>query len=141
MQTPNLHVCGSPPCLTVLSQAAAIVQAYGGAAAFAVGATTFVTGAVGAARIGGGWLVDHFAAACVGVAAHACSLAGAMLLMLNPTPVSAAFALGLIGIGIGYGIVSGLAAGAIAQYWHKNQIGRIAGESGLVAASRPRGWG
>jgi OFA family oxalate/formate antiporter-like MFS transporter len=67
----------------------------------------------------GGWLVDHFAAARVG--AHACSLAGAMLLMLNPTPLSAAFALGLIGI------VSGLAAGAIAQYWHKNQFGHIAG--------------
>jgi hypothetical protein len=111
--------------LTVLSQAAAIVQAYGGAAAFAVGATTFITGAVGAARIGGGWLVDHFAAARVGVGAHACSLAGALLLMLNPTPLSAAFALGLIGIG--YGIVSGLAAGAIARYWHKNQFGRIAG--------------
>ncbi|HEU5293476.1 MAG TPA: hypothetical protein VFU71_01685 [Burkholderiaceae bacterium] len=50
-----------------------------------------------------------------------------MLLMLNPTPLSAAFALGLIGIGIGYGIVSGLAAGAIAQYWHKNQFGHVAG--------------
>ena len=111
--------------LTVLSQAAAIVQAYGGAAAFAVGATTFVTGAVGAARIGGGWLVDHVTAARVGVGAHACSLTGAMLLMLNPTPVSAAFALGLIGVG--YGIVSGLAAGAIAQYWHKNQFGHVAG--------------
>ena len=111
--------------LTVLSQAAAIVQAYGGAAAFAVGATTFITGAVGAARIGGGWLVDHFAAARVGVGAHACSLVGAMLLMLNPTPLSAALALGLIGVG--YGIVSGLAAGAIAQYWHKNQFGHVAG--------------
>jgi MFS family permease len=111
--------------LTVLSQAAAIVQAYGGAAALAVGATTFITGAVGAARIGGGWLVDHFAAARVGVGAHACSLAGAVLLMLNPTPLSAAFALGLIGVG--YGIVSGLAAGAIGQYWHKNQFGFIAG--------------
>src|SRR4029079_10585215 len=41
--------------LTVLSQAAAMVQAYGGAAALAVGATTFITGAVGAARIAGGW--------------------------------------------------------------------------------------
>ena len=48
-----------------------------------------------------------------------------MLLMLKPTPLSAAFALGLIGVG--YGIVSGLAAGAIAQYWHKNQFGHIAG--------------
>jgi MFS family permease len=111
--------------LTVLSQAAAIVQAYGGAAAFAVGATTFITGAVGAARIAGGWLVDHFQAARVGIGAHACSLAGAVMLSLVPTPVTAAFALGLIGAG--YGIVSGLVAGGIAQYWHKNQYGLIAG--------------
>ena len=109
--------------LTVLSQAAAIVQAYGGAAALAVGATTFITGAVGAARIVGGWLVDHVRAARVGVGAHLCSLAGAVMLSLIPTPVTAAFALGLIGIG--YGLVSGLTAGAIAQYWHKNQYGLI----------------
>jgi OFA family oxalate/formate antiporter-like MFS transporter len=100
------------------------VQAYGGAAALAVGATTFITGAVGAARIAGGWLVDHFAAARVGVGAHVCSLAGALMLSLIPTPVTAAFALGLIGLG--YGIVSGLAAGGIAQYWHKNQFGLVA---------------
>lgn len=110
--------------LTVLSQAAAIVQAYGGAAALAVGATTFITGAVGAARIAGGWLVDHFAAARVGVGAHLCSLAGGLLLIAIPSPVVAALALGLIGTG--YGIVSGLVAGAIAQYWHKNQFGFIA---------------
>jgi MFS family permease len=110
--------------LTVLSQAAAIVQAYGGGAALAVGATTFITGAVGAARISGGWLVDHFAPARVGIGAHACSLAGAATLILVPTPVTAAFALGLIGIG--YGIVSGLAAGAIGQYWHKNRFGLVA---------------
>jgi MFS family permease len=110
--------------LTVLSQAAAIVQAYGGEAALAVGATTFITGAVGAARIAGGWLVDRFAAARVGIGAHACSLAGAAILSLIPTPVTAAFGLGLIGVG--YGIVSGLTAGAIAQYWHKNQFGHIA---------------
>jgi MFS family permease len=110
--------------LTVLSQAAAIVQAYGGGAALAVGATTFITGAVGAARISGGWLVDHFAAPRVGVGAHACSLAGAVMLSLIPSPVTAAVALGLIGFG--YGIVSGLAAGAIGQYWHKNQFGLVA---------------
>jgi len=108
----------------VLSQAAAIVQAYGGAAALAIGATTFITGAVGAARIAGGWLVDHFAASRVGVGAHVCSFAGALLLGLVPTPVTAALALGLIGVG--YGIVSGLVAGAIGQYWHKNQFGLVA---------------
>jgi MFS family permease len=110
--------------LTVLSQAAAIVQAYGGLAALAVGATTFITGAVGAARIAGGWLVDHFPPARVGVGAHVCSLGGALMLSFVPSPVIAALALGLIGIG--YGIVSGLSAGAIAQYWHKNQFGLIA---------------
>ena len=110
--------------LTVLSQAAAIVQAYGGTAALAVGATTFITGAVGAARIAGGWLVDHLQPARVGVGAHLCSLAGALMLSLVPTPITAAIGLGLIGAG--YGIVSGLAAGAIAQYWHKNQFGLVA---------------
>jgi MFS transporter, OFA family, oxalate/formate antiporter len=110
--------------LTVLSQAAAMVQAYGGSAALAVGATTFITGAVGAARIAGGWLVDHFQPARVGVAAHACSLAGAVMLGVIPGPLTAALALGLIGAG--YGIVSGLAAGAIAQYWHKNEFGLVA---------------
>ena len=110
--------------LTVLSQAAAIVQAYGGAAALAVGATTFITGAVGAARIAGGWLVDHHRAARVGVGAHLCSLSGALILGLVPTPLTAAIGLALIGIG--YGIVSGLIAGGIAQYWHKNQYGFIA---------------
>jgi MFS family permease len=111
--------------LMVLSQAAAIVQAYGGAAALAVGATTVITAAVGGARIGGGWLVDHFTAARVAVGAHLCSLTGALLLSLVPSPLTAAFALALIGVG--YGIVSGLVAGAIAQYWHKDHFGLIAG--------------
>ena len=110
--------------LMVLSQAAAIVQAYGGAAGLAVGTTTFITAAVGAARIGGGWLVDQLTPARVAVGAHVCSLAGALLLSLAPSPLTAAFALALIGIG--YGLVSGLVAGAIPQYWHKNQYGVIA---------------
>jgi MFS family permease len=110
--------------LMVLSQAAAIVQAYGGAAAAAVGATTLVSGAVGAARIAGGWLVDRHAAARVGTSAHACSLAGALLLGLFPGPATAVAALVLIGAG--YGIVSGLAAGAIAHYWHRNRFGLVA---------------
>lgn len=110
--------------LTVLSQAAAIVLAYGGTTALAVGATTFVTGAVAAARIAGGWLVDHFAVARVGIGAHACSLAGAALLAALPTAAAATLALALIGAG--YGVVSGLAAGAIAQYWHRNRFGLVA---------------
>jgi MFS family permease len=30
-------------------------------------------------------------------------------------------------IGIGYGLVSGLTAAAIARYWHRNAFGRVAG--------------
>jgi MFS family permease len=60
----------------------------------------------------------------VGIVAHVCSLAGALMLSLVPTPLTAALGLGLIGFG--YGIVSGLAAGAVAQYWQKNQFGRVA---------------
>ncbi len=116
--------CAAAAGLMVLSQAAAIVQAYGGGATLAVLATTFITGAVGAARIGGGWLVDHFAVARVGMAAHACSLAGALLLGFVPAPAVAAFALGLIGFG--YGLVSGLVAGAVGQYWHRDRFGFVA---------------
>src|SRR5690606_7853408 len=111
--------------LMVLSQAAAIVQAYGGAAALAVGATTFITGAVGAARIAGGWLVDRYGGARVGIGAHLFSLAGALVLAAVPAPAAAALALAMIGVG--YGIVSGLSAGAIAQYWHRNRFGYVAG--------------
>lgn len=111
--------------LTMLSQAAAIVHAYGGAAALAVAATSLVTGAVAAARVAGGWLVDQFTAARVGLGAHACSLAGALLLAVVPSPITAAAALVLVGTG--YGLVSGLVAGAIAQYWHRNQFGLVAG--------------
>lgn len=110
--------------LMVLSQAAAIVQSYGGATSIAVAATTLITGAVGAARITGGWLVDHFSPARVGTGAHLCSLTGALMLSIFPTPAVAAFALGLIGIG--YGIVSGLVAGTIARHWHRNEFGWIA---------------
>jgi len=110
--------------LMVMSQAAGIVQAYGGATLLALGATTFITGAVAAARIGGGWLADRFAIPRVAIGAHVCSLSGALALTLWPGPLLAVPALALIGIG--YGIVSGLVAGAIAQYWRKNAFGRIA---------------
>jgi MFS transporter, OFA family, oxalate/formate antiporter len=101
------------------------VQAYGGATVIAVGATTFITGAVGAARIAGGWLVDRFAIPQVAIGAHVFSLLGAVILSIWPGPIVAVPALSMIGIG--YGIVSGLTAAAIARYWHRNAFGRIAG--------------
>ena len=46
--------------LTVLSQAAGIIAAYGGTTALALTATTAVTGGIALARVGGGWLTDRF---------------------------------------------------------------------------------
>jgi len=112
--------------LMVMSQSAGILQAYGAATAFALGGTTFITGAIAAARIGGGWLVDRFEVPRVACGAHLIALAGSLLLLVFPGPAMAVVAMTLIGMG--YGFVSGLTAGAIARYWHKNVFGRVASQ-------------
>ena len=113
--------------LMVLSQAREIVATYGGAAALAVAATTVITGAIAAARIGGGWLVDRFAVPHVMCAAHALALSGVLLLTLLPAPVTAVLGLGMIGVG--YGFVSGSTAGGIGLYWPPADYGRVAGRT------------
>jgi OFA family oxalate/formate antiporter-like MFS transporter len=113
--------------LMVLSQAREIVAAYGGAAALAVAATTGLTGAIAAARIGGGWLVDRFAVPHVMCAAHGLALGGGLLVTLLPSPVTAVLGLGMIGLG--YGFVSGATAGGIGLYWRPADYGRVAGRT------------
>ena len=113
--------------LMVLSQAREIVATYGGAAALAVAATTVITGAIAAARIGGGWLVDRFAVPHVMCAAHALALVGVLLLTFFPAPVTAVLGLGMIGVG--YGFVSGSTAGGIGIYWPPADYGRVAGRT------------
>lgn len=113
--------------LMVLSQAREIVGAYGGAATLAVAATTAITGAIAAARISGGWLVDRFAVPYVMCAAHALALCGGLLLTLLPAPATAVVGLGMIGLG--YGFVSGATAGGIGVYWRPADYGRIAGRT------------
>ncbi|TAK85605.1 MAG: MFS transporter [Betaproteobacteria bacterium] len=125
MQLATVFFLAAAAGLMVMSQAAGIVQAYGGQTLIAVGATTIITGAVGAARIGGGWLVDRFAVPVVAVGAHLFSLLGTIILSVWPSPIVAVPALSMIGIG--YGIMSGLTAAAIARYWHRNAFGRVAG--------------
>ncbi len=110
--------------LMVLSQAAGIVQAYGGATALALGATSFISGAVALARMGGGWLVDHYPVPFVAAGAQVWALAGALTLILWPGPVVAMPGLALIAMG--YGFTSGLTAAAIARYWPRNAFGRVA---------------
>ncbi len=113
--------------LMVLSQAREIVATYGGATALAVAATTVLTGAIAAARIGGGSMVDRFAVPHVMCAAHALALSGVVLLTLFPAPIPAVLGLGMIGMG--YGFVSGATAGGIGLYWPPADYGRIAGRT------------
>ena len=111
--------------LMVMSQAAGIVRAYGGPVAVALAATSLITAAVAAARMAGGWLVDHFAVARVAAAAHLWSLAGALVLSFAGDPRLMVPALAMIAMG--YGFVSGLTAAAIARYWPRNAFGFVAG--------------
>ncbi len=110
--------------LTVLSQAAGIIAAYGGATATALATTTAITGAIACARLSGGWLVDRFPVPFVAAFAHSLALTGTIVLTLWPEPLVAAFALGMIGLG--YGFVSGSTAGAVALYWSPADYGRMA---------------
>ena len=72
--------------LMVLSQAAGIITAYGGATALAVYGTTFITGSIAGARLGGGWMVDWLAIPTVAAGAHAVALTGNVALTLWPGP-------------------------------------------------------
>ncbi len=110
--------------LTVLSQAAGIIIAYGGTTALSLAATTAITGAIAGARLGGGWLVDRFAIPNVMAFAHGFALMGAILLTLWPLPLVAALSLAMIGMG--YGFISGASAAAMACYWPSRFYGRVA---------------
>jgi len=110
--------------LMVLSQAAGIITAYGGTTALAVYGTTFITGIIAVARLGGGWMVDWIAIPAVAVGAHAVALAGNVALSIWPGPAAAVLALALVGLG--YGIMSGVTAAAVAVYWRRALYGRMA---------------
>ncbi len=111
--------------LMVLSQAAAIFVAYGSSKSAALAATTGITAAIAAARLGGGILVDRLPVPLVAGVAQGIALAGAILLTLVPTPEMAIPTLGMIGVG--YGLISGVTAGAVAFYWPKIMFGRVMG--------------
>ena len=110
--------------LMVLSQAAGIITAYGGAASLAVYGTTLITAVIAGARLGGGWMVDWLAIPTVAAGANAVALAGHVVLTLWPGPGVAVIALALVGLG--YGMVSGLTAAAVAVYWRRALYGRMA---------------
>jgi hypothetical protein len=108
----------------VLSQAAGIIAAYGGAAALAVYGTTFITATIAAARLGGGWMADWLAIPTVAAGAHAVALTGSVVLTLWPGPGMCVAALALVGLG--YGLISGVTAAAVAVYWRHTLYGLMA---------------
>ena len=110
--------------LMVLSQAAGIIAAYGGAAGLAVYGTTLITATIAAARLGGGWMADWLAIPTVAAGAHAVALAGSVVLTLWPGPVMSVAALALVGLG--YGLISGITAAAVAVYWRHALYGLMA---------------
>jgi MFS transporter, OFA family, oxalate/formate antiporter len=110
--------------LMVLSQAAGIITAYGGATLLAVYGTTFITGSIAVARLGGGWMVDWLAVPTVAAAAHIVALTGNLALTLWPGPAVSVLALTLVGLG--YGVISGVTAAAVAVYWRRALYGRVA---------------
>jgi MFS family permease len=110
--------------LMVLSQAAGIIAAYGGATTLAIYGTTFIAGTIAAARVGGGWMIDWLTIPLVAASAHAVALAGNVSLTLWPGPHVSVFALALVGIG--YGVISGVTAAAVAMYWRRALYGRVA---------------
>jgi hypothetical protein len=110
--------------LMVLSQAAGIITAYGGGAGLAVYGTTFITATIAGARLGGGWMVDWLAIPTVAAGAHGIALAGSVALTLWPGPGMSVVALALVGLG--YGLISGVTAAAVAVYWRHALYGRMA---------------
>ena len=111
--------------LMVLSQAAGIITAYGGATTLAIYGTTFIAGTIAVARVGGGWMVDWLSIPAVAAGAHTIALAGNVALTLWPGPGMSVLALTLVGLG--YGVISGLTAAAVAVYWRRALYGRVAG--------------
>jgi len=107
----------------VLSQAAGIIAAYGGATV-AISGTTFIASTIAVARLGGGWLVDWFTVPTVAAVAHAVALAGNVALTVWPSPATSVVSLALVGTG--YGLMSGVTAAAVAVYWRRELYGRIA---------------
>ncbi|HYE93666.1 MAG TPA: MFS transporter [Terriglobales bacterium] len=110
--------------LMVLSQAAGIIAAYGGATALAVYGTTFIAATIAIARLGGGWMVDWLTIPMVAAAAHTIALIGNVALTLWPGPAVSVIALALVGLG--YGIISGLTAAAVGVYWRRPLYGLMA---------------
>ena len=70
-------------------------------------------------------MVDSLPIPTVAAGAHAVALVGNVALTLWPGPEVSVLALALVGLG--YGLISGVTAAAVAVYWRRALYGRMAG--------------
>ena len=70
-------------------------------------------------------MVDWLTIPAVAAGAHAVALGGNVVLTLWPGPGVSVLALALVGLG--YGVISGVTAAAVAVYWRRALYGRVAG--------------
>src|SRR5262249_13252311 len=81
-------------------------------------------GAMAAARRGGGWMADWLPIPALAAGAQAVALAGNGALTLWPGPGVSVLSRALVGVG--YGLISGVTAAAVAVYWRRALYSRIA---------------
>jgi predicted MFS family arabinose efflux permease len=116
---------GASAGLMCLSQAAAIVAAYGGALAQSVFGTATVAGAATLGRILGGLLVDYLPARGVILGAQSFGVVSLLALLVWPSPAMAV--IGMSGACLGYGFLSGSYAAAMVRYYGPQAFGRMTG--------------
>ena len=123
---------GASSGLMCISQAAGMVTAYGGTAAFAVFGTTMVAIGNLTGRLLGGTLSDYLAVRTVVIGAQAIAVLGLVGLAALPNPTMAVAAIAMAGLS--YGLQTGAYPSAVAIFYGSENFGRMMGR--LITA-----WG
>lgn len=111
--------------LMSLSQSAVIVAAYGGALAQAVFGTATVAAAATLGRVLGGLAVDHLRPKTVILGAQGFGAVALASVLAWPSPAMSVAAMS--GACLGYGLLSGAYAAAMARYYGPGMFGRMTG--------------
>ncbi len=123
---------GAGSGLMCISQAAAMVTAYGGTLALAVFGTTMVAAGNCAGRLIGGALSDYLPVRSVVIGAHTIGAVGLFGLAVFPSATVAVIAIAMAGLS--YGLQTGAYPSAMAIYYGSENFGRMMGR--LITA-----WG
>lgn len=130
---------GAGSGLMCISQAAAMVTAYGGSVALAVFGTTMVAAGNCAGRLAGGALSDLLPTRTVVVGAHALAAIGLAALVAAPAAGVAVAAIAMVGLS--YGLQSAAYPSALAIHYGAENYGRMMGRLmtawGIAGLSAP----